>query len=46
MYIFFNYLNGQNDSPDPEGENINFSIDNADAILNSLITENEILKYF
>ena len=46
LFIFFKDINSPNDSPDPESENLNFSIDNddEDEILNSHISENEILK--
>ena len=36
-------INSPNDSPDPESETLNFSIEN-DEILNCHISENEILK--
>ena len=44
LYNFFNDINSPNDSHDPESENLNFSIDNDDGILNCHISENEILK--
>ena len=44
LYIFFKDINSPNDSHDPESENLNFSIDNDDEILNFHISENEILK--
>ena len=42
--FFFKDINSPNDSHDPESENLNFSIDNDDEILNGHISENEILK--
>ena len=44
LYNFFKDTNSPNVSHDPESENLNFSIDNDDAILNGHISENEILK--
>ena len=44
LYHFFKDINSTNDSHDPESENLNFSIDNDDEILNCHISENEILK--
>ena len=43
-YDFFKDINSPNVSHDPESENLNFSIDNDDEILNGHISENEILK--
>ena len=42
--FFFKDIKSPNDSHDPESENLNFSIDNDDEILNCHISENEILK--
>ena len=44
LNTFFKDINSHNDSPDPDGENINLLIDNDNGILNLHITENEILK--
>ena len=44
LYNFFKDINSLNDSNDAESENLNFSIDNDDEILNGHISENEILK--
>ena len=44
LYNFFKDINSPNDSNDAESENLNFSIDNDDEILNGHISENEILK--
>ena len=44
LYIFFKDINSPNDGHDPESENLNFSIDNDNEILNCHISENEILK--
>ena len=44
LYNFFKDINSPNNSHDPESENLNFSIDNEDEILNGHISENEILK--
>ena len=45
LYNFFKDIKRFNDSHDPESENLNFLIDNDDEILNTHISENEILKY-
>ena len=44
LYIFFKDINSPNDNNDAESENLNFSIDNDNEILNGHISENEILK--
>ena len=44
LYNFFKDINSPNDSNDAESDNLNFSIDNDDEILNGHISENEILK--
>ena len=44
LYNFSKDINSPNYSHDPESENFNFSIDNDVEILNSHISENEILK--
>ena len=44
LYNLFKEINSTNDSHDPKSENLNFSIDNDDGILNCHISENEILK--
>ena len=44
LYTFLKDINSHNDSPDPDGENINLLIDSENDILNSHIAENEILK--
>ncbi|MCG8113215.1 MAG: reverse transcriptase domain-containing protein [Candidatus Thiodiazotropha taylori] len=44
LYNFFKDLNGKNESPDQETETINILIDDDNEILNSHITETEILK--
>ena len=44
LYNFFEDINSPNDSHDPESENLIFSIDNDDEILNGHMSENEILK--
>ena len=44
LYNFFKDINSPNDNNDAESENLNFSIDNDDEILNGHISENEILK--
>ena len=41
---FFKDNNSPNDIHDPENENLNFSIDIDDEILNCHISENELLK--
>ena len=38
LYNFFKDINSPNDSHDPESENLNFSIDNEDEILNGHIS--------
>ena len=44
LYTFFKDIDSPNDSNDAESENLNFSIDNDDEILNGHISENEVLK--
>ena len=42
FYTFFKDINSPNNSPDPNIENLNFSIENDNDILNCHITENEM----
>ena len=44
LYTFFKDINSPNNSHDPESENLNFSIENEDKILNCHISDNKILK--
>ena len=44
LYNIFKDINSPNVGHDPVSENLNFSIDNYDEILNCHISENEILK--
>ena len=44
LYNFFKDINSPNKSHDPESENLNFSIDDDNEILNCHISENEILE--
>ena len=40
LYNFFKDIDSPSDSHDPERENLNFSIDNDDEILNYHVSEN------